>query len=43
MQNAWEFHCLEGEFKDPQGKPIRKRKFFGKKHELGVYVCGFVE
>lgn len=23
-QNAWEFHCLEGGFKDPQGKPIKK-------------------
>ncbi|XP_022149928.1 diphthine--ammonia ligase isoform X2 [Momordica charantia] len=22
MQNAWEFHCLEGEFKDPQGDEV---------------------
>ncbi|KAL1145187.1 hypothetical protein V6Z11_A11G282300 [Gossypium hirsutum] len=24
MQNAWEFHCSEGEYKDPQGKPFKR-------------------
>ncbi|MBA0618806.1 hypothetical protein Godav_028097 [Gossypium davidsonii] len=22
--NAWEFHCSEGEYKDPQGKPFKR-------------------
>lgn len=40
MQNAWEFHCLEGEFKDPQGK-LFKIKFFGKEHKLGLLLLFF--